>query len=302
MTGRTGGRHVRLDVIRIGRPLKILQVATDTSGVRQVEIVIGVALRTLQAGMCAGEWKPNQVVVKCRRLPGRSGVASLTGLWQAECHVIGIRGALIVLQVTPHTCRGRSLKPSADVTVGARQSGVHASQREPGVFQVIETGAVPGVHVVVALFAGGREPGGNVSGRGGLLKVFGVTGVTLRRETLKLSGCRALVAGVAIQRRVSAEQGETVLVLLDLLQVDIPALDRVTLLAACAKLTAMNVCVAIGAARTDIRKHRLCVALGTRNFLMHSPQRILGLVMFEFGKRAYGLPAGGCMAILTRNV
>lgn len=49
------------------------------------------------------------------------------------------------------------------------------------------------------------------------------------------------MAGGAVQRRVGPEQREAVLVLVDLLHGDLPALHAVTLLTICAELALMDV-------------------------------------------------------------
>lgn len=63
------------------------------------------------------------------------------------------------------------------------------------------------------------------------------------------------MTGSAVKRRVRAEKRETILVVVDLLHRDVPAIHRVTLLAACAKLSLMNVCVAVGALGSHIGKN-----------------------------------------------
>ena len=98
------------------------------------------------------------------------------------------------------------------------------------------------------------------------------------------------------------EQRKTVLVLVDLLHRDLPALHAVTLLTICSELALMNVSVAIGALLTHVGEYRLDVALGAGHSLMHAAQRIASLVMVELGHAADRLPAAQGVAILAGNI
>src|SRR5438270_2551774 len=152
---------------------------------------------------------------------------------ETELDVAGISSFLEIRHVTAHTLRGRPFIFSADVALRALQRGMGAHEREPGNGAMIEFGAQPVVHSMT-LFTGGRETGGGVTGRRGLLVVLRVTGVTLRRHGLVLGGGGALVARVAIHHRVRSYQRKAILVLLNLLNRHMPSLDRVALLAICA--------------------------------------------------------------------
>lgn len=72
------------------------------------------------------------------------------------------------------------------------------------------------------------------------------------------------MTGIARQRGVRADQGKAILMLLDVLDGDLPALHRVTLLAIGSQLPAMDVSMAIGAALADVRKNKLGMALRAR--------------------------------------
>lgn len=110
------------------------------------------------------------------------------------------------------------------------------------------------------------------------------------------------MAGGAVQRRVGPEQREAVLVLVDLLHGDLPALHAVTLLTICAELALMDVGVAVGALLTHVCEYRLDVALGAGHSLMHTPQWITSLVMVELGHAADRLPSAQGVAILAGNI
>ena len=89
-----------------------------------------------------------------------------------------------------------------------------------------------------------------------------------------------------------ADQREAILVILDLLDGNLPPKNAVTLFAIWTELAPMDICVAVGTVLADVRKHRFYVALCASNFLVHSAQRISGLVVIEFRDGADGLPAG----------
>ncbi len=77
-----GLREIRLHVVRIRRPLEILQVAADAGRVRagQIVVAVHVALRALQRGMSTGQRESRgRVIERCRR-PVRRGMALLTSL------------------------------------------------------------------------------------------------------------------------------------------------------------------------------------------------------------------------------
>jgi len=104
MTGVAGLREVRADVVRIGRALEILQVAVDAGRAGQAVIVVDVAIGTdaRRNRMQAGERESRVVVVEGRIEPVGGVVAGIAGLREVRRHVVGIRGALEVLQVAVH--------------------------------------------------------------------------------------------------------------------------------------------------------------------------------------------------------
>ena len=110
------------------------------------------------------------------------------------------------------------------------------------------------------------------------------------------------MARTAVQGGVGSEQREAILVLVDLLHGNLPALDGVALLAAGTELALMDVGMTICALTPHVRKYRLDVALGTGDSLMHAAQRKMGLVVVELRQVADRLPSAEGVAILTRNV
>lgn len=120
---------------------------------------------------------------------------------------------------------------------------------------------------------------------------------------MELSDRRPLVAGIAVQRSVRPHQGETVIVVLDLRDRNLPATYRVTLFAIGAKLALVNIGVAIGAACPYIGEHRLGMALRAAHALVQSAQREFGLaVVVKFRDRPDRLPAFHRMAVLAGDI
>ena len=154
----------------------------------------------------------------------------------------------------------------------------------------------------VALFASCRETSRDVVRGRGLLELRLVAGEARRGHRLELAVGRVLVAGIAIHRGVRARQRETVVVLLNLLDRNLPSADGVALLAIRTQLTLVNVGVTVLAALPDVGKHRLDVALRARHILVQAPQRVASLVVIELGDGADRLPALGSVAILTWNI
>ena len=132
----TGGREVRLHVIRIRRAVEIRLVAAYASRVctGQVVIVIDVTLGALQRRVRAGEREARRGMIECRSSPRCCVVALLAGLREARRHVIRIRRALEVFQMAADASgiRAGQVVVVVDVTLGARNRRVRARQREAG--------------------------------------------------------------------------------------------------------------------------------------------------------------------------
>lgn len=107
------------------------------------------------------------------------------------------------------------------------------------------------------------------------------------------------MARIAIHGGVSADQRETVLVLLDLLNADAPSFHRVTTLAVGSELAPMDIRVAIRAFCSDIREDEFGMTLDARNVLVHAAQRVAGFVVIEFRNSADRLPSRLRVAVLT---
>ena len=93
-------REPRLDVVRVGRGVEILQVAGGAGRIFQAVISIDVALRTLQPDMRPGQRKPGRCVIKGCIRPGNSRVARVASLREPRLYVVGVSRGLEILQVT----------------------------------------------------------------------------------------------------------------------------------------------------------------------------------------------------------
>ncbi len=113
-------------------------------------------------------------MVKIRGLPCGRVVARLASLRKIERYVVRVRGLLVIRQVAADACRRCVLEMVLRVTSCAFKRRVHSRQRVARVLQVIESDAKPVVETV-ALLARSREPGRNMAGRAGRLKILRVT-------------------------------------------------------------------------------------------------------------------------------
>ena len=191
---------------------------------------------------------------------------------------------------------------SSRMASAAIERCVGARQREAGELQMVKLGAHPVVHGV-AVFACDRQGQGDVvdANRLGADEILLMARITGRREALKLADGRALVALVAIECCVRADQWEAVEMLVDLLDRNIPALHRVALLAVCSHLPLVDVGVAIGALRTHIREDGLGMALRAAHAFVHAAQRIFRGVVIELRNSPDGLPPAQGVTVLAGN-
>ena len=191
--------------------------------------------------------------------------------------------------------RRRALEYVINVAGNALQVGVCAGQRISGVLQVIELGVEPAVQAVAARAIGGELKPDVIDHRSA--EILLMARIAVRGKTYELARGRLLVALLALDQGVRSDQGEPVTVILDRLERNLPALDRMALGAIGAKLAAVNVGVAVGALRADVLEHHTGVALNTVHVLVHPPQGIPGQVVIEFGIGTDGLPAGVTVAV-----
>ena len=154
----------------------------------------------------------------------------------------------------------------------------------------------------MALLATGRESCRRVTGRRRLLIGRRVAGIALERKPLKLADGRSLMAVVAWQRGMSADQREPVFVIPYGLDRDLPPLHVVAALAICPHLPVMNVGVTIPAPGAGVGKNRFRVTLRARHVLVHPQKRKAGFSVVKFRNSAYRFPSENGVAILAGNV
>ena len=96
-----------------------------------------------------------------------------------------------------------------------------------------------------------------------------------------------------------ANQRKAILMILDVIDRDLPTLDAVAVFAVGPELAHVNVCVTVAAMRADIGEHQRRMAFRTAHVLVHTAQRIASLVVIELGQRADRLPTRVGMAVLA---
>lgn len=106
---------------------------------------------------------------------------------------------------------------------------------------------------------------------------------------------------VALHGSVSAQEWEAILVVLHLLNGDIPSLHGVTLGAVGAHLTAVNIGMTIRAILAHVGEDGLDVARDALHFFMHATQGVIGFVVIEFGNGADRAPTGGGVTVFARD-
>ena len=115
----------------------------------------------------------------------------------------------------------------------------------------------------MATLAGGGKTCGHVVWSCSCFEFCGVTGKALRRHRLELAVSRSLVAGIAVHRGVRPSQRKAVVMLLNLLNGDIPSTDGVALLTIRSQLPLVNVGVAILATLSNVGEDHPNMTLGT---------------------------------------
>lgn len=125
-------------------------MAGHASRIGQVVVPADVALRTLQRDVRTGQREAGRRVIEAGIGPGRCAVAAFASLRHAGLHVVGIRGALEVLQVTRDAGGIGQVVVPVDVTLRALQGHVRTGQRE-ACLGVIEGGIRPRCGSVAAL-------------------------------------------------------------------------------------------------------------------------------------------------------
>ena len=136
---------------------------------------------------------------------------------------------------------------------------------------------------------------------GGPLPILHVAGFACGREAIEDACCCLFVAFLALHGSMRTQQGEAIHVVFDLLDGNVPALHRVTLLAVRPHLAAMDVLMAVGAILADVGEHRLDVTLNAIHFFVHTAKRVFCFAVVEFGNGANRPPTSGGVTVLARH-
>lgn len=151
-------------------------------------------------------------------------------------------------------------------------------------------------------FASNRELAGGVIGICRCLIIRLMAGITGSRHGLKLASGRTFVTSIALDRGMRTEEWKAAIVLLYLLDRNLPSANRVALFAVCPELAAVDVGVAILATLADVREYRLHMALHAGHRAVHAAQRIASLAVIKLRGGSNGFPALCGMAVLAWNV
>jgi len=94
-------RKTKLHVIRIGRALEVLQVTRNARRIRDVVIVVHVAIHALPRGYGVGpsQWKTSRGMIELGVKPVVKTVALLARRRESSCHVVRVRRPLEVAGV-----------------------------------------------------------------------------------------------------------------------------------------------------------------------------------------------------------
>src|SRR5215469_36063 len=121
-------------------------------------------------------------------------------------------------------------------------------------------------------------------------------------KTIKLADRAHLVAGIAIHCRMRADQGKTILMLVDVVNRNLPAVGVVAECALSAVFPPMQIRVAVLALHRRIAENESLMAIGALYFCVPSAQRKLRVRMVELQLGTERFPALGRMTLLALNL
>ena len=283
----------------------------------QIVVVVDVAVG---AGIHFTRWRQlvricqreaSRGVIKIRALP-RNGVMAVGA---SRNRKYGWRGGMLRIRCLLPCCEVATRIPAVGcgnlqivvasyVTTGTGNIGMPVRQREADRRSRMVYGSSEPTVERVARLTGGREVGSDVirncsADRLRAIQVRLVTADASCRQALELTDCRALMAIIALQRRVGSQQRKPVLVIFYLLNGNIPALHRVALRAIRAHFALVHVGVAVLAVLRHISENRFDVAQHALHFFMHSAQGIFRFIVIEFRNCLDGTPSCSGVAVLT---
>jgi hypothetical protein len=162
----------------------------------------------------------------------------------------------------------------------------------------------PAIHAGVALAAIGRITQRLMIRRSGPLKRPQVATHTVGRQplTVELPHRSDPVTRIAVDRGVGADQRKAILMLIDGVDRDLPAIDPVAGIALRPVFPSMKVGMAVLAVAAHVGENRIDVAFLARHSHVHAAQRIAGFAVIKLRLAADRLPCGGGMAVLAGNL
>ena len=167
---------------------------------------------------------------------------------------------------------------------------------------MIETGALPAIKAMTLVAVGGKLA--EVVRICGFVETPGHGSSSTGAESCEDGSCAPLMARFTGGRRVCAEQREAVQMLLDLVDVHLPALNGVAVFARGAHLPAVEIGVAGGALTAGVLEDQVALWQETQvTFAVHPPQWVRSVgVVIELDTGAQRPPCGRCVAVLTTHV
>jgi hypothetical protein len=156
----------------------------------------------------------------------------------------------------------------------------------------------------VALAAIGRETPGAMIRSSGFRKFLAVTAEALSRksESIELPNGPHLVAGIAIRDCVRANERESILVLVDVMDGNLPTIAVVAQLAFRTVFASMQIGVAILALVGSICEFEIGMAVAACHSRVSSAKRKTGARMIEFDLSLDHLPIRGGVAGGARHI
>lgn len=197
MAYRTVCREISGHVIGVGGALKVALVARVTVCGRPIVLPADVATGAGNGSVGPGQGISRQIVIEGSRRPCGGGVTHLALLWKSCRLMIGVGGAVVVLQATGGA---HEFEIPIGVAGRAAEGGMNAGQREACKLGMINVRPLPRIHVVAHL-AGGWKPCGLLVGQRGLRKGLLMARNAICRRSLKLAHDSFFVTAITSEGR-----------------------------------------------------------------------------------------------------
>ena len=130
VTQRAIRREPSGHVVWTGRRVVGRQMACRTGPRIQGVVIVDVTLRTRCGQMRPGKYKPRLGMIERCRLPRRCGVARVASLREAGCHMIGVRGLVVIRDMTARALSWQGQVVIVHVALRALGGKVCAGQRK----------------------------------------------------------------------------------------------------------------------------------------------------------------------------